>query len=710
MARWIAGGTVSLRRIYAASAAVLIAVALSLWLGESHELFFDVRMSSSTNDIAQLFFDIGHGYNEQDSSAVGIQEGPARIYRFRLPPRRIYSLRFDVLSHEGRVTILSARIVDGDGESRRTFAADDFGPRLDLRTVERSKTEVMLETVHPATGQALDPSAYIRNSTLDPKFRFSFLRPLLWLLFFLGILCLSVVVFRWITSHRGLGEQDFVFRAGVTFVLAVTFIHLASLPLMVSFDGMDYVRLANIPLSPSFVTEWRFLRTPLFPLSLKSAFWLGGEQPEAALLVTTLFGLGGVLISGATVRRIAGGIAGAGTLIVLVLYPVLVGYQHMLLSETGTFFWLALLTWSLVAYGSARNRESLWFASWIAVVIALGYYWRPTIQYLSPLIAIAYLLLALTRPHATRPYAELSSKLRHSSPRLVGGALIVVAGPWLLAYPWIHLVEKYAPGIAEGTVTAGMYKQVLVPPDDPLIGSLKSQYETVIKEDSRNGRLPLDGLSIVGRMSLLERMGDVFRRVGLIRLIRKYPLRYSEGVAKSMLFFLGVPHHGPDDENWNFSRAIFGQWPSSEELDGALGWDRSLVQFRPVSYSGGGSLGRLLNSLLPWYSFIVLVSSIVSIGWLFLSIKRVNAVAFAITVIPLAFLLLHSFTLMAAARYGFPVYPLMMANLVTALSLTCQEIRRKRSRSANVENCSSENGRSSTRFANDSNPIFQSNG
>ena len=67
-------------------------------------------------------------------------------------------------------------------------------------------------------------------------------------------------------------------------------------------------------------------------------------------MTTTLAGVGGVLLTGSIVRTVAGNAAGIVTLLVLTVYPVLVCYEHILLSETGGFFLLSLLVWVLVQF------------------------------------------------------------------------------------------------------------------------------------------------------------------------------------------------------------------------------------------------------------------------------------------------------------------------------------------------------------------------
>src|SRR5690242_10301061 len=221
-----------------------------------------------------------------------------------------------------------------------------------------------------------------------------------------------------------------------------------TLPLVVSYDGMEYAHLANVLSGRSVISHWDFYRTPLFPLALNRAFWLGGEQPKSALFVTTLFGTAGILLAGFIVRKVAGATSGAVALMLMVFYPVLVGYQHMLLSETGIFFWIALLLWSLVCLAPASKEGVIGVPCWIALVIALGYYWRPTIVYLGPVAALAFLCILLLSPAGHRPYSELLGKLRANRDLIMGG-LIIAFAPFILAYPWMHLTSKYRPDASD---------------------------------------------------------------------------------------------------------------------------------------------------------------------------------------------------------------------------------------------------------------------
>lgn len=159
------------------------------------------------------------------------------------------------------------------------------------------------------------------------------------------------------------------YRVSKYLAVLLTLVHVLCLSYIASYDGMEYVHLANLIGTPSFTQSWNYLRTPLFPASLKAAFLLGGEQPMAAMLVTAGFGLAGVLLIGSVVSRIAGYAAGGVTLILLTIYPTLVTYEHMLLSETGIFFFWRFSFGCWSGLNPQRGRfwwRSPWRAHWLS--------------------------------------------------------------------------------------------------------------------------------------------------------------------------------------------------------------------------------------------------------------------------------------------------------------------------------------------------------
>lgn len=644
-------------------------------LVRQERFWLEVQMASSKPDVAQLFFDTGKGYNEQDSSTAALSASDQpRTYRFGLPAQKILSLRFDVLSHEGRARIVSAAIVDSGGQVLRTFVRADFVPGTFIRIASSNESGVVFETV-PISGHPLDPVVTIRNSSFVPqdipakRSRWFLLCVLSLFVCGLGLGAIGIGAVRGMRQNPKYRNPDFHFRFAIIVAVSLTFAYALCFPLIASYDGMEYTHLAYVLFSPNFDSEWNFYRTPLFPLALRATFFVGGEQPESALLVTTVFGFAGTLLLGATVRRMATGTSAAIIVLILAVYPVLVGYEHMLLSETGTLFFLALVLWLFTRFATSQNSQKWSSVFAICLALALGYYWRPTIIYLSPVVAVLYALTTLLAADSTKSNLAQLNLFRTGNLRMLSKTLLIGVLPWLLASPWMIETARHHVKPSDLALPFGLYKQVVVPLTDPILRDYAKQYQAVIDRNSRNGSLPVDGVALGDSYQLSLRIVSAFHEVGVVRLIERYPLRYASAVIRSMAFYLGWPSPiRVDDESTNFARAALGLWPPSDGLSSALGWDLTFKKLVPGTYSGGAWLGSTLNKTLPAYEWLVRMGSLAAIGLFCLGVIRKNPMLLAVSSIPLSFLFLHALTALPAARYAFPAYPLLLANLVLCFS------------------------------------------
>lgn len=81
------------------------------------QVYLQITMSSTVSSAAQLFFDVGKGQVEEDSSLVPVSgDSTYHQIRFPLPTKAIQFLRFDPLCHDGMVKINDIRIVDAQGK------------------------------------------------------------------------------------------------------------------------------------------------------------------------------------------------------------------------------------------------------------------------------------------------------------------------------------------------------------------------------------------------------------------------------------------------------------------------------------------------------------------------------------------------------------------------------------------------------------------
>ena len=116
--------------------------------------FFEAELTSSAPGIAQLFYDIGRGSNEEDSSHLPLVAGnQPQLQRFPLPMGTCQALRFDPLDRECVMTIAHARIVDRSGHVVRSFAPSDFVAAQQIASVTEENGVLKVVT----TPGAFDP-------------------------------------------------------------------------------------------------------------------------------------------------------------------------------------------------------------------------------------------------------------------------------------------------------------------------------------------------------------------------------------------------------------------------------------------------------------------------------------------------------------------------------------------------------------------------
>src|SRR5438270_9498921 len=90
--------------------------------------YFEVYLRSSSPGIAQTFYDIGNGVNEQNSQRLPVPASNSMaVYKFPLPEGDYHAIRFDPLDHgNAEMLIRGARIVDISGRTVRAFSLTEF--------------------------------------------------------------------------------------------------------------------------------------------------------------------------------------------------------------------------------------------------------------------------------------------------------------------------------------------------------------------------------------------------------------------------------------------------------------------------------------------------------------------------------------------------------------------------------------------------------
>jgi hypothetical protein len=153
---------------YRRASAILLAALVAMGAAISRrETRYELRLeiSSSVSSEAQLFYDIGRGWTEQDSVMRPIVAASSAAFQqlsFPLPARTIYGLRFDPLNSNGRVAIKDVQV----GDRRRTvrrFSPSDVQPLNQIASVESRGNQTEVSTTAVAT---------------DPSLRFVLAQPL----------------------------------------------------------------------------------------------------------------------------------------------------------------------------------------------------------------------------------------------------------------------------------------------------------------------------------------------------------------------------------------------------------------------------------------------------------------------------------------------------------------------------------------------------
>lgn len=159
---------------------------------ESNKLYFVIDIEASNTGSSQIFFDIGHGYNEHDSTMLQVNRGSFQKYSFPLPASvtRIKAIRFDPINKTSVLGIKKAGIENMQGDTLKTFPVQSFKPIQQISRMEVGDDVLVIHT----TENANDPVTLLENSLFDREIsRLDFLIKRGWI--YVGYALLILVVF-----------------------------------------------------------------------------------------------------------------------------------------------------------------------------------------------------------------------------------------------------------------------------------------------------------------------------------------------------------------------------------------------------------------------------------------------------------------------------------------------------------------------------------
>lgn len=441
-----------------------------------------------------------------------------------------------------------------------------------------------------------------------------------------------------------------IFLISSLIALTITIIHVVSLPVAISYDGHLYIDHAAVLFSPRFPADWDFLRTPLYPFFLKIAFSILGKQPMAIIATGSTLAFLGLLAVGASLYRIGHPRVAAVAMVVLSAYPTMVAYEHSALSEPGTFFFLALMLWSLLVSAQGPPTRA---AAFVGTATLLGYFYRPYLLFLAPVTGVLFLVASWRSPCPRTSFGPLRAELGRLALPALGCAIL----PFLLALPWSSQVPAARP--AE-VWAISLLKQGVVPVDNHCLGSTRDLYvQDLAKATQSDGTLPLNGMpddhifTIAGAVE----QNCPLEFLSLNRtVISDNTKAYLRGMVRTTGLVLGLPVKSDN--------RIF------EEL--VLGGERARVLPGPVKLSEAHErlfamvaapslVSRVAKALIGPYQIAIVMGSCLGILGFVLSIMFKDRWLGIWCALPLAHQAMWPFLLVSYDRAVTPAYPLMIA-------------------------------------------------
>ena len=115
---------------------------------------FNITLTSTSPGTTQLFWDLGRGYGENDSSRQPLKIEPKPVvYNYMMPMGDVRALRFDPIDGVGTFTLSHAEIVNYRGKVVRAFGPADFKAFNQIARLEIQGDTLVVQT----TADARDP-------------------------------------------------------------------------------------------------------------------------------------------------------------------------------------------------------------------------------------------------------------------------------------------------------------------------------------------------------------------------------------------------------------------------------------------------------------------------------------------------------------------------------------------------------------------------
>jgi hypothetical protein len=249
---------------------------------KSLSYFFEVTIASDGRGFAQVFYDEGQGFREQDSVRQNFN-GTTRpaVYRFRLPAGVCGGLRLDPISHGGTADFSDAKIVDSEGRVVRRFSPGDFPPTHDLASLEEKGGGLEMRT--PPGGD--DPYLIISTGgplVIGPAVWDRFLRALpAFLAVFAVALCAGSLLPESVAQNLQVGSGRWMLAGGFCLVAAKLWLVAGQTVTAVgpaSYDDRLFLEQASSLLAGKWLgpySHFTMMKGPMYSFFVSVVFLLG---------------------------------------------------------------------------------------------------------------------------------------------------------------------------------------------------------------------------------------------------------------------------------------------------------------------------------------------------------------------------------------------------------------------------------------------------
>lgn len=434
------------------------------------------------------------------------------------------------------------------------------------------------------------------------------------------------------------------YRAALVGSAVFGVLHLLALPVLITHDGGDYIRM-GLGFPHTLFDGWDYARTPIYPLALRLGFWVLGRGALGAMLPNVLFALVGIWALGTALRRSSEGLA-IGGVVLLTLYPTMIVYQHAVLTEAGSFMFLALLAnWATWRPVNPKRKLHALLLGTIAI-----FYFRATSLVLVPLAAV---ILALEAK---------SASWKQTAAVVAPQVLMLALACYLLSSSWNAIAASNgARDYAGQNVIYGVLKQVVLPPEDPRLAPVRDAYAAAIEAATIDGALDPAGIrrehhyEIFVALAAREDPGQLLRHA-----VTAWPGRFLAGVGRALMLNLGA--RSIESENDTYFHGVVTEASTGSKLylpPGELAADVESSLHRGGRTSVIGSLVAALN--VP-FQLLVPLGAAMSVFGLALGCRRRLAGLVALTAIPLYWTGVNALTLMSSDRHVVPSHAFFVVN------------------------------------------------